>query len=178
MKHACALVPHTADTLYGCIAPTANIICSIFAVCNISHWHAWWTQAETDCDWCTANLNLQITRNVCVEAGRRQGGLSMNTEFISSWTSFCAVQSSPLLPWLELIGSTGMMTLHSTATQHYYWQQMERMQGEEGKIRTKGWMIRLNFSKDFRYEGMTLNRLDGIVADAKTLGFDTSLVCN
>lgn len=108
-------------------------------------------------------------------AGDR-GGLSMNTEFISSWTSFCAVQSSPLLPWLELIGSTGMMTLHSTTAQHYYWQQMEQMQGEEGKIRTKGWMIRLNFAKDFRCEGMTQNRLDGIIAHAKTLGLDTPLV--
>lgn len=75
MKHACALIPHTADTLYGHIARTADIICSVFAVCNISHWHAWWTQAETDCDWCRANLNFQITRNVCVEAGRRQGRL-------------------------------------------------------------------------------------------------------
>lgn len=112
-------------------------------------------------------------------SARRQagdsGGLSMNTEFISSWTSFCAVQSSPLLPWLELIGSTGMMTLHSTATQHYYWRQMQE---GEGKIRTKGWMIRLNFSEDFRCEGMTLNRLDGIIADAEPLGFDTSFVCN
>lgn len=39
-------------------------------------------------------------------------------------------------------------------------------------------MIWLNFSKDLRYEGMTLDRLDGIIADAETLGFDTSLTCN
>lgn len=39
-------------------------------------------------------------------------------------------------------------------------------------------MIRLNFSKDYRYKGMTLDRLDGIIADAEALGFDTSLTCH
>lgn len=72
-KHAHALIPHAVDTLCGHISEAANIIRSVFAVCNILLWHEWWIQAETDYDWCRTNWNFQIARKVYAEGGGRHG---------------------------------------------------------------------------------------------------------
>lgn len=106
----------------------------------------------------------------CLCGGKQETGEAYQWTLNSFQVEPHFVQFSPLpyyLDWNWLVQQAWWLCirrLHNTIIGSRW----SRCRGKERKIRTKGWMIRLNFSKDFRYKGMTLNTLDGIIADADT----------